>query len=680
MASNKLKITQLDFDDIKTNLKNYLRTQDEFLDYDFEGSGLSVLLDVLAYNTHYNAYYLNMVANESFLDTAILRDSVVSHAKTLGYTPFSKKCAKAFINVTIPVDQNNYGQVSLPRGFSFRSEAIDNTTYNFSLIDEYTATQANGFYYFENLPIYEGNYARNIFIYDPIENPKSVFDIPDKDIDIDTLQVLVRDGLTNTFTEQYNLSSSILNIDGDSKVYFIQETLGEKYQIYFGNDIVGKSLQPNDVVIVSYLVTSGSAANKVKKFVAISKILSFNTYSIQTVSEASGGANKEGIESVRLSAISQYTTQNRLVNKNDYLFYVKQKYPVIDSISVWGGEEQFPKVYGKIFVCLKPTSGYYLSEIEKKRILDDIIAPMSVVSITPELVDPEVLFILVSTIVYYNRMKTTLTGNQLNSLVTNKIKEYNTENLNDFDSTLVISRLQDEIDNSDTSIIGNDVTLRLQKRFSPILNKLSSYTIKFNAPLKKLTSTSKLTSSQFTVRDSSYIRRDVVFEEIPDSETGVSRIVITDSGVGYTTAPTVRIEGDGYGATATAKISGGRIESISVDNRGINYSKAVVYIDGGGGVGGTATAIVDSKIGELRTVYFDNTAKRVVVNDKIGIINYNTGEITINNINILKSLESSGEIKITVEAESGMISSTKNTLLYLDETDPSSIQVTVHSV
>ena len=201
MASNKLQITQLDFDNIKTNLKNYLRTQDEFLDYDFEGSGLSVLLDVLAYNTHYNAYYLNMVANESFLDTAILRDSVVSHAKTLGYTPFSKKCAKAFINVTIPVDQNNYGQVSLPRGFSFRSESIDNTTYNFSLIDEYTATQANGFYYFENLPVYEGNYARNIFIYDPIENPKSVFDIPDKDIDIDTLQVLVRDGLTNTFTE-----------------------------------------------------------------------------------------------------------------------------------------------------------------------------------------------------------------------------------------------------------------------------------------------------------------------------------------------------------------------------------------------------------------------------------------------------------------------------------------------
>lgn len=676
---NKLRITELDFDTIKENLKEYFRKQDHFRDYDFAGSGLSILLDVLAYNTHYNSYYLNTAVNESFMDTAILRDSVVSHAKTLGYTPYSNKSSKAIINITIPDRDFGVGRISLPRGFSFRSESIDNTTYNFCLLDEYFATLVNGNFYFENIPIYEGTFVRNLFTYDSINNPKSVFEISDRNIDIDTLQVFVRKGVTNTFTEQYKLSNTVLNVNAESKVFFIQETLGELYQIYFGNGVIGKALEHGDVVILSYLSTSGELANKINNFVAISKVDGFNTYSIETVVPSYGGSSKESSDSIKLSAIAKYTTQNRLVNVNDYKFYIKQKYPIVESISVWGGEENVPKVFGKIFISIKPRDAYYLSETEKLNIINDIVKPISIIGLKPEIVYPEFLYVLITTDVYYNQAKLSMTANKLIQTVIESIKKYNKDNLNNFESSLIISRLQDDIDGSDQSIVGNDVLLRVQKRFTPVLSKLYSYTVDFGVPIKKTSTSSKLYSSEFIVRDSNYIPRNCILEEIPDSETGVSSIVMVDSGVGYTTPPKVIIDGDGFGAKAVAKLTNGKIESVEIVNRGINYSKATVSFVGGGGVGAVATAIVDAKIGELRIIYYDSNAKRIIVNDKVGIINYRTGLLTINNVNILNSLDPSGDIKITVESDLGIIQTSRNILLHLDEKDPQSIQVFVHT-
>lgn len=676
---NKLRITELDFDTIKENLKNYFKTQTYFKDYDFDGSGLSILLDVLAYNTHYNSYYLNTVANESFMDTAIFRDSVVSHAKTLGYTPYSMKSAKAFVNITIP-DKNNLGigQISLPRGFSFRSEAVDNNSYNFCLLDEYKASLVNGHYYFENIPIYEGIFMRHILTYDSENNPKAIFEIPDRNVDIDTIEVYIRRGINNTETDKYKLSNTVLNVGADSKVFFIQENLGELYQIYFGNNIIGKGLNHGDIVILSYLSTSGAAANKVKNFVTISKLENFNTYNIQTIIPSYGGSSREDSDSIKLSAISKYTTQNRLVNINDYKFYIKQKYPIVESISVWGGEENVPKVFGKIFISIKPRDDYYLSETEKLNVVNDIVKPISIIGLKPEIIDPEFLYVLITTDVYYNQAKLSMTTNQLTQAVIDSIKKYNKDNLNNFESSLIISRLQDDIDGSDQSIVGNDVLLRVQKRFTPVLNKLYSYTVDFGVPIKKTSTSSKLYSSEFIVRDSNYIPRTCILEEIPDSETGVSSIVMVDSGVGYTTPPKVIIDGDGFGAKAVAKLTNGKIESVEIINRGINYSKATVSFIGGGGVGAVATAIVDSKIGELRIIYYDSNAKRIIVNDRVGIINYRTGLLNINNVNILNSLDPSGDIKIAVESDLGIIQTSRNILLHLDEKDPQSIQVFVH--
>jgi hypothetical protein len=270
--ADRLRVTELDFDTIKSNLKTFLNQQSQFTDYDFEGSGLSVLLDLLAYNTHYNAYYLNMVANESFLDTALLRDSVVSHAKTLGYIPHSTRAPIARINLTANSATSTSGTLTLPVGFNFLSNQIDSKSYNFVVLNETTATKANSSYYFENLDIYEGQFATYSYIQNNSTNPKQIFTLQDLNIDSTTLKVVVSPSTTTTETTTYSKVSDILDVGIDSEVYYIQESKGGQYQIYFGNDAVGKSLPDGAVVTVSYLVTNGTLANKANNFVTVSSV------------------------------------------------------------------------------------------------------------------------------------------------------------------------------------------------------------------------------------------------------------------------------------------------------------------------------------------------------------------------------------------------------------------------
>ena len=685
--ADRLRVTELDFDTIKTNLKSFLNNQTEFTDYDFEGSGLNVLIDLLAYNTHYNAYYLNMVANESFMDTALLRDSVVSHAKTLGYIPYSTASSTAIINFSVESGSNTAATLTIPSGYAFLSDQIDSKSYNFIVLEDTTVTKSNTKFIFESLELHEGQLVTYNFTHNSASNPKQTFLLPDSNIDTSTISILVAPSAGNTSTEIYNAVTDILDVTGTSPVYFLQENKNGRYQIYFGNDAVGKSLPDGAIVSATYLLTNGSDANKANNFVGTTTLTdslatSLSNFTITPISSASGGADRESVDNIKFSATSQYSTQNRLVTIKDYESYILNKYPSIDSISVWGGEDNIPVVYGKVFVSLKPKTDYYISEAEKQRIIDDIITPKSIISVSTQILDPEYLYIIIDSQVQYDTKKTTSSEIAIKNAIRSSILTYNSTNLNKFSSKLVLSKLQDSIDSTDlNSIVGSKTKLRVQKRFKPTLNANKSYTIPFNVQLHRGGGPAdKLVSSQFTVNDFAGISRIVSIEEIQNSYTGVSAISITNPGTGYTTEPTVTITGDGIGAMASATVVNGAVQSITITNRGIDYSRAIVTITGGNGYGAEATAEIDSRTGVLRTIYYDSLSQRQVVDSNIGTIDYDAGIITLTDIKINSVIETDGYIRISAECSSGIIESARNTIITIDAEDPTSIITTLESI
>lgn len=671
--SNKIKITDLDFDTIKQNLKTYLKTQTEFSDYNFEGSGLNVLLDILAYNTHYNAYYLNMVANECFMDSAAIRNSVVSHAKTIGYTPKSKIASKAVIDFTIVSNNDTPEVLTLPRGSSFRTNLIDNQSLNFVTLEDTTPTKVANTFYFRDLEIFEGQLINYVYVHDTTNNPKGIFEIPDVNVDTTTLKVTVQHSVSNVSSEVYTLVTDVLDLNENSKVYFLQQNIYGKYEIYFGNDFIGKSISDGSVIVINYLITNGTLGNDISKF-TFSGSLNYSEYIITVKSSSGGGSDAESIESIKTNAINQYSMQNRLITVKDYETYILTKYPIIDSISVWGGEDETPPVYGVVFVSLKPKDNYYISTTEKQRIIDEIIKPKSSISTDVKIKDPDYLYLKVYNTVKYDKNKTAYTEEQLKLAIKNALYNYNDLFLNKFDSTFVLSKAQDYIDAVDSnSIIGSNTLLRLEKRFSPELNILKSYEINFNVPLYRGTTLRRLMSSEFVSYDNFGVERNVIIEEVPESYTGISQIKITNPGYGYKTSPAITITGDGYGAEASAKIVNGKIESITINNRGINYTKAIVSFNGGDGYGAEAIAVLNSSFGSLRTVYFNSNAERQIINSNIGIIDYTTGKINIFDI-LIKSVNTRDNImRLDIQAEEGIISSVRNTILSIDKNDPSSI-------
>jgi len=685
--TERLRVTELDFDQIKQNLKTYLQGQSEFTDYDFDGSGLNILLDILAYNTHYNAYYVNMIANEAFLDTALLRDSVVSHAKVLGYVPYSRKAPRANINFTVSSSDTTPATVTIPKGFRFLSNEIDGISYGFVTLDETIVTKSNTSFYFLNLPINEGQLVTYSYTHTQATNPKQIFDLSDEGIDTSTISVTVQSSPSNTSFQIFTLATDSAETTTTSPVFYLQENKGQKYQIYFGNDVIGKSIPDGCVVSITYLITNGSAANKANNFVATATLTdslnnSLTNFTIDPVGEAAGGAEREPVDAIKFSAPLQFTTQNRLVTFKDYESYIKKNYPSVDSVSVWGGEDEIPPTYGRVYVALKPRQNYYLSDTEKQRIIDEIIKPKAVVAVQTIIRDPEFLYLLISPTITYDPKKTILTTDQLRTGIRNSILSYKTTYLDKFDSKFILSKVQDAVDATDSnSIIGSKVVVRVQKRFKPSTDQSKPYFIYFNVPLRRGTISNKLSSTFFTVVDSTGTDRVVQFDEIPQSFSGVSAVTVTNPGEGFTSSPTVTITGDGVGANAAATIVNGRIQSIEVTNRGIDYTRAIVTITGGGGgYGATAEATIDARTGELRTVYYDNAAQRQIVDETAGTIEYDTGIIKINNIYI-KSVESTdGYIRLSVESEKGIISTIKNTIITLDVDDPTAISTTLETV
>lgn len=684
--TNRLKVTELDFDTIKSNLKTFLKSQDEFTDYDFEGSGLSILLDVLAYNTHYNAYYLNMIANESFLDTALLRNSVVSHAKKFGYVPRSATAARSTINFTVNSLNSTPESLTIPRGYTFISSLIDNKIYKFVTLEDVTVTKVGTNFVFSNLKIYEGSLNRYSFTHSQTSNLKQIFSIPDQNVDTSTLKVVVQQSSSNTDVVIYNLATDVINLSANSQVYFLQEGLNNQYEIYFGDDVIGKKLPDGGIVSVTYLSTNGSVANKANNFVATSAISSFTTFTVNPVAASSGGSERETVDQIKFAAPLQFTSQNRAVTKNDYVKLIQQKYPQFEAVNVWGGEENIPPVYGKVFISAKPKLGFEVSDTEKDYFINEIVKPISVLTVTPEFVNVDYNYLKIISTVYYDPTKTDLNTSTLSTKIDNTINNFSSLNLNKFNSIFSSSKLRTNIDNSDTSIISNELEMFLSKRFRPILTQTNNYILDFGVELSKGTTLDNFYSSPtFTILDENLIERTCFLEEIPSSFTGVETITVITPGFNYTSTPTIEIVGDGQGAQASAIIVNGKLNSVVVTNPGVGYTTAAIRIIGGNGTGATADAVLENRYGKIRISYFKpdevtSRSTKVVLNSErndgiMGTIDYLLGKVTLNNFAPLSIDNDFGELSINVRPKSTVLQSVKNKMLAFDSQDPTSVVV-----
>lgn len=681
--SQKIRITELDFDGIKANLKEFLQSQPEFTDYDFDGSALSVLLDVLAYNTHYLGYYLNMVGNEMFIDTAQLRESVVSHAKLLGYTPRSRVASQALINVSFDeVSGGSNSSMTLPRFTRFTSAPKDGKSYTFVTVEQQVESKANGTFAFTSVAIKEGNPVSYVFDFDSATNEKQVFELPDVGIDTLTIAVQVQKGADNFSLETFELAEDATTVvSANSAVYYLEENRNGKYQIYFGDGVIGKALDDGNLVLVSYIVTSGDEANGIDSFKLSSNPKPGSTGNVSVSQESSSGQLAEDIESIRFTAPKSFIAQNRAVTKNDYEALINQNYPYMDAVSVWGGEEANPPVYGKIFFSLKPRGNYEVTQTEIQYIKDYILKPISVLTVTPEYVAPDYNYMNFIVDVVYDPRQTTKTAGLIKTSVQTAVQGFANTYLDTFNNTFRMSKLVRAIDDADPSIQNNSIRVLIEKRFRPLLNQPKSYRLDFHVPLKKGTALDRLYSEpSFGYTDEFGVVRTAFVEEVPQSFTGIDEIEVLATGDSYTDIPTIIIDGDGEGAVASAVIVNGKLKSVVVTNSGSGYSAAVARVEGGGGSGATLRPVLQGKKGTLRIYYYDSNNIKRIITDDIGTIYYDDGYIVLNNFNPVSINDPYGTMTFKASPNTNVFSTSRNAILTLDATDPASIDIRVGTV
>ena len=680
-SNTNIKVADLDFNSIKTNFTTYLQSQDTFKDYNFQGSALSTLLDVLAYNTQYNAYYLNMVANEMFLDSALQRSSVVSQAKLLNYTPKSAIAPQAIINFTANgvIDTT----FTLPIFTNFSSEAVAGVNYNFVTTDTVTVNVSSGTATLNNLVLKQGIPGTYTYAVDSTTNPTYTFEIPDANIDTTTIKVIVQQSSSNTAFENYSPAANFLTLTPSSLVYFLQEGLNGNYQIYFGDGVLGKQLSDNNLVVVSYISTKGIASVGANNFVLMDSIPTLSTYRITPVVPAANGGSRESIDSIKYQAPKSYSAQNRAVSKEDYITIIQQNNLGVsfDAVNVWGGEQNIPPVFGQVFIALKPKGAYSLTDTQKQRLISEVIKPISVLTVEPTIVDPDYTYIKSTVNVVYDPKKTTLTANGIISSVKTAINTFATTNLNNFNSTFSSSDLILTIQNANQSIVTNEVNIQLQKKFYPNLSNATNYTFNFNVPIKKgvfLSGISSSPSMSYTTSAGTY--SDVFIEEVPSSTNGVDTISILNPGYGYQYAPNVSIIGDGTGATAISSINvNGTINSITITNSGNNYTTAYTTITpvstDNTGRGAAAVVNLQGRYGTLRT-YYNNTGQgKTILNTNIGTVDYAGGTITLKDFNPTQVNNPLGQLTLTVTPTTSIVSSTFNRIITVDPFDPNAILV-----
>jgi len=677
------RITELDFATIKENLKTFMASQPEFSDYNFDGSGLSTLLDVLAYNTHYMGYYMNMMANEMFIDTAQLRASVVSHAKLLGYTPRSRVASQATINVAFQeVGGGSNSAMTLPKFTKFTSTPKDGTSYTFVTVEQRVATKnVSDYFVFDNVQIKEGNPVSYVFTYDSQTNEKQVFVLPDEGIDTSTLTVQVQKSVDNFTLETFELATDSTSVVSTAPVYYLEENRDGRYQISFGDGVLGKSLDNGNIVIVSYVVTSGDAANGIRTFKLSDNPMPGAQTTVTLVTESSSGSQAETTEQVKFTAPKSFIAQNRAVTKNDYVALINQNYPYFDSVAVWGGEENVPPVYGKIFFSVKPTGNYEVTQTEIQQLKDEIISPISVLTVTPEYVAPDYNYMNFVVDVVYDPRKTTKTAGGIQTAVYNAVLNFSQTYLDTFNNTFKMSKLVRAVDDADPSIENNSIRVVIEKRFRPLLNQAKSYRVDFYVPLKKGTSLDRLYSEpSFGYVDEYNIERTAFLEEVPQSFTGLDSIEVLATGDQYTEVPSITIEGDGTGATAVATIVNGKLKSVTVTNAGSGYSAAVATVVGGSGSGAELKCVLQGKKGTLRIFYYDtNNIKRVITNTA-GTIYYDEGYVTLTNFAPISVADPFGTMVFKAQPNTNVFSTKRNAILTLDSTDPAAIDVRVSTI
>ena len=505
------QLNQLDFGNIKTALKEYMRSQTDFTDYDFEGSALAQLIDVLAYNTYYTAFNTNMVVNEMFLDSATLRDNVVALAKQLGYRPKSATASRAVVSATLRYTSPNAPATALLRRGKAFTALFDNTVYQYSVLDDVRVPVNNGIAVLENVEIFSGNIVTDYHtVNTSLRNQR--FLLNNLNIDTTSIRVKVFESAQSTAFELYDYAENILNVDPGSKVFFLTEIEDENYEIKFGDGVFGRKLENGEYVEISYLTTSGPDTNGAKVFSFNGVLedpdvtsqtlnaLSVTLTSLTTVEASAGGENSESLDKIKFNAAKNYATQDRAVTAEDYKAIVRNLYPSVADITAFGGEEDSPPEYGVVKIVVKPKYATALTSYTKKD-LETKLKKYSVASVTPKIVDPSILYVEMTSNIYYDTNLTTYKSDKIKSLVIKNIEDYiELSDTEKFNGKYRYSKFTGVIDDSDNSIMSNLTSIEMRKDFYPALNSKFYYEICFKNPIVS-DDEPTIRSTGFTVRE-----------------------------------------------------------------------------------------------------------------------------------------------------------------------------------
>jgi len=613
------KFTNLDFDQIKTSIKDYLRANSTFSDFDFEGSNFSVLIDTLAYNTYITAFNSNMIVNESFLDSATLRENVVSLARNIGYVPRSRTAARATISFTISTTEDT-PTLTLRRGLVCVGTAND-TTYTFSIPEDVTATVVDGVASFDEVYVYQGTYLTKQFTYDGSLDQRFILGNPF--IDTSTLSVYVRRTNDSGLGIEYTAIDNILDTTAESRIYILQEVQDEKYEIRFGDGIIGKKLgdavgSDGTIITANYIVTDGEDGNGASVFAfsgsittAAGTIINPGTVTITTNQSSQNGSSIEPIDSIKYYAPRVYSAQNRAVTSRDYEAIVKRIYPETESVAVIGGEELDPPEYGNVILSIKPKNGSFVSDFNKSRILSQL-KQYTVSGINPKITDLKILYVELDSSVYYNYSQVSsvdsLKTNVLNSL-TNYSKSLD---LNKFGGRFKYSKVLNVIDNTDTAITSNITKVRIRRDLKASLNQFAQYELCFGNKFHVNPQGRNIKSTGFTISGES------------------STVYLTDT-------PSITSSGSAI------------TNSIAAGNLFLNRP-----------------ASIGSTTGILSIVKVDGNGNNIVVAKDVGTVDYVKGEIKIGTINITSTTKANGIIEIQAFPESNDVIGLKDLYLSFD--------------
>lgn len=621
----QLNVSELDFDNIKANLKTYLQSQTEFEDYNFEGSALAVLIDLLAYNTHYNGMLAHMLANENFIDTAIKRESVVSIAKSIGYTPRSNLGASATVDITVtPPSSFTSTTLSLSRNIVL-SSTKDGSTYSFYPInDSVTSAQViDGVtkFIFKDVIVKEGRRVTNAFTI-AAANTDGPYIIPNASVDTTTIRAQIQTSLSDLSVTTWPVSTTMLDIKSDTKTFWIEEGIDGLFQLRFGDGVLGQKLDTGNILNVDYISSSGTGPNGCKTFGCSNTISSSGeSIAITTSSPASGGATQETIDEIRFNAPRYNATRDRAVTEQDYKSLILQSNSNIQSVSVWGGEKNDPPMYGRVFISLNPVAGQIITEQDKDNITNSVIDPKTPVAIRPVFVDPEYTYLTLTISSTYDPKETTLTKGQLETAIQTAVTEYFTTKLNKLNKSFYYSRLHDLINSSTDSIISTNIQLGVQKRVKPTLKSQHNYTVKFNQKLQP----NEISSTYFNVTLSG-VTYKVSLEDVPAS-TVVAPLY---SGTGVVNA--VTSDGQVVGEVGTIDYDSGTVDlpSIVIDslygtethlriNSGVHKSVKDITTQALVRTSDTSTAAVVAKPSRNTVLILDDSVINATINSGSGL-------------------------------------------------------------